>query len=91
LAYHGRSYLSVISPEGGAAILWRDPSRAVEAADALKVVPQHHVVAGVANELVPSPGYALPTHRLRAAILAGADQVPAEAHKHTRQIRPGPR
>lgn len=35
------SFYSVISPEGCASILWKDPSRIEEASESLKITPQH--------------------------------------------------
>src|SRR5206468_3838351 len=44
---------SVIPPEGCAAILWRDPSKKVEAADALKITAPDLLRAGIVDEIVP--------------------------------------
>jgi acetyl-CoA carboxylase carboxyl transferase subunit beta len=46
---------SVIAPEGAAAILYRDVSRAPEVAEALKITAQDCVRLGVADALVPEP------------------------------------
>ena len=46
---------SVIPPEGCAAILWRDVSRKVEAAAALKISPRDLQRFGVIDEIVPEP------------------------------------
>src|ERR1051325_5347747 len=46
---------SVIPPEGGAAILWRDPSKKVEAASALKLTAPDLLKAGIIDEIVPEP------------------------------------
>ncbi len=46
---------SVIPPEGCAAILWRDPSKKVEAADALKLTAPDLLKAGIIDEIVPEP------------------------------------
>ncbi len=46
---------SVIPPEGCAAILWRDKSRAEEAAAALKLTAQDALELGVIEEVVPEP------------------------------------
>ncbi len=46
---------SVIPPEGCAAILWRDSSRKVEAADALKLTAPDLVRLGIVDEIVPEP------------------------------------
>ena len=49
------SYYSVITPEGCAAILWKDGSAAPKAAAALKVSADHLEKLGVANEVIPEP------------------------------------
>jgi acetyl-CoA carboxylase carboxyl transferase subunit alpha len=46
---------SVISPEGAASILWRDPARAKDAASALKITAQDLKKLGVIDEIVPEP------------------------------------
>ena len=46
---------SVIAPEGAAAILFRDPSRAPEVAEALKLTARDCVSLGVADRLVAEP------------------------------------
>ena len=49
------SYYSVISPEGCAAILWKDSAAAPKAAEALKVSADHLEKLGVVNEIIPEP------------------------------------
>lgn len=49
------SYYSVISPEGCAAILWRDGAKAQLAAEALKVSGNHLVELGVVDRILPEP------------------------------------
>jgi acetyl-CoA carboxylase carboxyl transferase subunit alpha len=46
---------SVIPPEGCAAILWRDPSKKVEAAQALKLTAPDLLKAGIIDEIIPEP------------------------------------
>jgi len=57
---------SVIPPEGCSAILWRDSSRKVEAAAALKLTAPDLMRAGIVDEIVPEP-------------IGGAHQDPARA------------
>src|SRR5262249_25299197 len=47
---------SVIPPEGCAAILWRDASKKVEAAQALKLTAPDLLKAGIVDEIIPEPG-----------------------------------
>jgi len=49
------SYYSVISPEGCAAILWKDSAAAPKAAEALKVSADHLERLGVVDEVIPEP------------------------------------
>lgn len=49
------SYYSVISPEGCAAILWKDGAKAAVAAEALKVSADHLEKLGVVDEVIPEP------------------------------------
>lgn len=48
-------YYSVISPEGCAAILWKDRASAPEAAEALKFSPTHLKGFGVVDHILPEP------------------------------------
>src|SRR5690348_11174324 len=49
------AYYSVISPEGCAAILWKDRSAAPKAAAALKITARHLRELGMVDEVVPEP------------------------------------
>lgn len=49
------AYYSVISPEGCAAILWKDSSRAAEAAGALKLTAQDLLEFGIIDEVIAEP------------------------------------
>ena len=46
---------SVIPPEGCAAILWRDPSRKIEAAEALKITAPDLIARGIVDGVVDEP------------------------------------
>ena len=46
---------SVIPPEGCAAILWRDASRKIEAAEALKITAPDLIARGIVDGVVPEP------------------------------------
>jgi acetyl-CoA carboxylase carboxyl transferase subunit alpha len=47
---------SVISPEGCAAILWKDPAAAKQAAEALKITAQNLLELGIIDTIVEEPG-----------------------------------
>ena len=46
---------SVISPEGCATILWRDPKKTLEAAEAMKLSSKDLLELGVIDEIIPEP------------------------------------
>ncbi len=60
------SYLSVIAPEACASIIFRDSSRAEEAAESMKITARDLKEQGIADEVLPEP-------------LGGAHQEPDEA------------
>jgi acetyl-CoA carboxylase carboxyl transferase subunit alpha len=49
------AYYSVISPEGCAAILWKDRAAAPQAAAALKLTAPHLLDFGIVDEVIPEP------------------------------------
>ncbi len=49
------AYYSVISPEGCAAILWKDRAFSDKAAEALKLTSRDLLAAGLVDEIVPEP------------------------------------
>ena len=49
------SIYSVISPEGCASILWRDPSKSLQAAEAMKLTAKNLHQLGVVDEIIDEP------------------------------------
>jgi acetyl-CoA carboxylase carboxyl transferase subunit alpha len=49
------AYFSVITPVGCAAILWRDGTKAPQAAEVLKLAPKDLLQLGVVDEIIPEP------------------------------------
>jgi len=49
------AYYSVISPEGCAAILWKDSAKAPEAAEVLKLTASDLLERGIIDEIIPEP------------------------------------
>ena len=49
------SIFSVISPEGCASILWRDPSKSLQAAEAMKMTSKDLFNLGIIDEIIPEP------------------------------------
>jgi acetyl-CoA carboxylase carboxyl transferase subunit alpha len=71
------SIYSVISPEGAASILWRDSTRAREAATALKITAEDLKALGIIDGIIPEPlGGA---HRDPESVIAAAGDVIATA------------
>ncbi|MEL7453226.1 MAG: acetyl-CoA carboxylase carboxyltransferase subunit alpha [Pseudomonadota bacterium] len=71
------SIYSVISPEGAASILWRDSTRAREAATSMKITAQDLQRLGVIDAVIPEPiGGA---HRDPAAILTATGDILEQA------------
>lgn len=76
------SYYSVISPEGCAAILWKDAASAPKAAEAMKLTANHLEKFGVVEEVIPEPfGGAHNNPAQTAAALSAALQ------KHLSELR----
>ena len=46
---------AVLSPEGFASILWRDPSRSGEAAELMKLTARDLLANGVIEKVIPEP------------------------------------
>jgi acetyl-CoA carboxylase carboxyl transferase subunit alpha len=70
---------SVISPEGAASILWRDPARAKDAATALKITAQDLKRLGVIDEIIPEPQGG--AHRQPSKAIASVTDAVARALK----------
>ncbi|RPD37833.1 acetyl-CoA carboxylase carboxyltransferase subunit alpha [Candidatus Liberibacter solanacearum] len=67
------SIYSVISPEGAASILWRDPSRAAQAAIAMKITSSDLKELAIIDGIIPEPiGGA---HRNPAQTIASVDEI----------------
>jgi len=49
------SIYSVISPEGCASILWRDPNKSLEAAEAMKLTADELLKIGIIDEIISEP------------------------------------
>ncbi len=49
------SIYSVISPEGCASILWRDPTKSLQAAEAMKMTSKDLLNLGIIDEIIPEP------------------------------------
>jgi acetyl-CoA carboxylase carboxyl transferase subunit alpha len=71
------SIYSVISPEGAASILWRDPAKAQDAASNMKITAQDLLRLGVVDTLVPEPTGG--AHRDPPAAVAAAGAAIADA------------
>ncbi len=75
---------SVISPEGAASILWRDTTKAQDAATNMKITAQDMVRFGIIDSVIPEPvGGA---HRDPAAAIATAGEAIANALSELRGL-----
>lgn len=90
------SVYSVISPEGCAAILWNDPAKAADAAEALKMTAKDLKGLAVIDEIVPEPpGGAHRDPRKMAETLEASlenhlhelDQIPVEDLMRRRYLK----
>lgn len=87
------SYYSVISPEGCAAILWKDRAYADQAAEALKLTAQDLLTCGLADVIVPEPpggAHANPTamaETLKENLLGQLDILSAKSGDELRAHR----
>jgi acetyl-CoA carboxylase carboxyl transferase subunit alpha len=68
---------SVISPEGAASILWRDTTKAEDAASNMKITAQDLIRFGIIDAIVPEPAGG--AHRDPMAAIGGAGEAIAEA------------
>ena len=75
---------SVISPEGAASILWRDTTKAQEAATNMKITAQDMARFGVIDTVVPEPTGG--AHRDPAAAIAVAGEAIANALSELRPL-----
>jgi acetyl-CoA carboxylase carboxyl transferase subunit alpha len=76
------SVYSVISPEGCAAILWKDASQRERAAEALKITAQDLLDLGVIDEIVPEPPGGAHADPEAAAVALGKALT-----RHLRELR----
>lgn len=65
------SIYSVISPEGAASILWRDGSRAKDAAEQMKITAPDLLKFGIVDRIVPEPPGGAHSDRDRAIVNVG--------------------
>ena len=71
------SIYSVISPEGAASILWRDGSRAKDAAEQMKITAPDLLKVGIVDRIVPEPAGGAHSDRA-AAMKAVGDAIEDE-------------
>jgi acetyl-CoA carboxylase carboxyl transferase subunit alpha len=75
------AWYSVISPEGCAAILWRDATKAAEAAEALKPASDDLKRLGIVDKVIPEPATGAhnapeeAAHLVKAEILLALDEL----------------
>src|ERR1700689_3292962 len=77
---------SVISPEGAASILWRDTTKAQEAASSMKITAEDLVRLGVVDTVVPEPTGG--AHRDPPAAIAATGAAIADALAELQALDP---
>ena len=77
---------SVISPEGCATILWRDPKKTLEASEAMKLTSNDLKKLDIIDEIVPEPKGG--AHRNREEILKNVRQTIKENLKFFENMTP---
>ena len=80
------SIYSVISPEGAASILWRDTTKAQEAASSMKITAEDLMRLGVVDTLVPEPTGG--AHRDPPAAIAATGAAIADALAELQALDP---
>ena len=74
-------YYSVISPEGCAAILWKNQGKAAEAASTLRISPKELLELGVIDRIIPEPlggahgNYELAAGEVKRALAKSLDRL----------------
>jgi acetyl-CoA carboxylase carboxyl transferase subunit alpha len=87
------AYYSVISPEGCAAILWKDRAYSDKAAEALKITGRDLIDLKLADEIVPEPkggahaDHAVMAENLKAALLRNLDELTMKTPEELMQDR----
>ncbi len=71
------AYYAVVSPEGCASILWKDPKKRAEACAALRLTAQDLLACGVIDGIIPEPVGGV--QRDAAAVFAAIDRALCEA------------
>ncbi|HEX5779317.1 MAG TPA: acetyl-CoA carboxylase carboxyltransferase subunit alpha [Xanthobacteraceae bacterium] len=77
---------SVISPEGAASILWRDTTKAQEAATNMKITAQDLERLGVVDKIVPEPAGG--GHRHTESTIQAVGNAVAEGFEALRELSP---
>lgn len=87
------AYYSVITPEGCAAILWRESNAAARAAEALKLTSADLKAMGLVDEVIPEPiggahrDWSATCEALRAAVLRSLDDLAGLSEQELRDQR----
>ncbi len=87
------AYYSVISPEGCAAILWKDRAFSDKAAEALKITGKHLLELKLADEIVPEPkggahvDHAAMAENLKAALARNLEELSRKSAEEIMQER----
>lgn len=87
------AYYTVISPEGCASILWRDASKNLEAATALKITAPHLLKFGIIDGMIKEPmggahtDYELMANEMKSTILTALSELDGMSGEDLRNQR----
>ena len=87
------AYYTVISPEGCASILWRDASKNLEAANALKITAPHLIKHGIIDGDIKEPvrgahtDYEAMASEVKSTILSALDELSGMSREDLRNQR----
>lgn len=87
------SVYSVVSPEGCAAILWRDAQKSAQAAEALKITAADLKTLGIIDQILPEPiggTHANPlkaTEILKSALIEALNELTSMSGQQRRELR----
>ena len=87
------AYYTVISPEGCASILWRDASKNLEAATALKITAPHLLKFGIIDGAIKEPtrgahtDYEMMASEMKKTILEALDELSGMSGEELRTQR----
>ncbi|WP_337740305.1 carboxyltransferase subunit alpha [Fructilactobacillus sanfranciscensis] len=81
------SIYSILSPEGYATILWKDSSRAREAADVMKLTPEDLIKQGIIDKIIPEVRTSAEIKQFKAQLFDKMEELRAMPEQEMLQKR----